>query len=252
MKYIGNKEIFLKFRKMREKNLTLERFKERVERKDRKMNEIQKEYYKSITEFLFATFGETMEANVYEVGEDKKTRLCTKTKNSSKSHGDAIDKYLMPWIRHYDKEQKYVAKIPMKEKNGDLSRISLHFIPNEKGKLVGVLCIKKNITPMVVAANFLNQNLRELTGGPERNLETEVSKKGKLEEENTLLSYSKYMIDEYLESLNTPVDAMSIDDRVKIVEVLNKKGVFQLKGNITEVAKRLDISEKTLYRYLKN
>lgn len=216
------------------------------------MTEIEKEYYKGVIEFLFATFGETIEASLYEIKEDKKSSLYVKTKNSKKEYGEAIDKHLMSWIRNYDKKQKYVAKIPMKEKNGDLSRISLYFIPNEKGKLTGVFYIKKKITPMVLAANFLNQSLQELTGGPERNLEAELAKKVSLGEENTLLSYSKYIVDEYLSSLNTPVYAMSIDDRVKVVEVLNKKGVFQLKGNVREVAKRLDISEKTLYRYLKN
>ena len=221
-----------------------------------KMTELQKEYYKGVIEFLFATFGETIEASLYEVTSDKKTTLLEKTKNCNKEYGEAIDKNFMTWIRNYDKGQKYIAKLPMKEKNGDLCRISFYFIPNEKGKLSGVFCIKKNINPMIVAANFLNQSLKEITGGPERNLEAEVPKKGKTQEneqeENTLLSYSKYLVDEYLDSLHTPVYAMSIDERIKVVEVLNKKGVFQLKGNITEVAKRLEISEKTLYRYLKN
>nr|WP_261665866.1 helix-turn-helix domain-containing protein [Fusobacterium necrophorum] len=39
---------------------------------------------------------------------------------------------------------------------------------------------------------------------------------------------------------------------MKVVEDLQQKGIFQLKGNISTVAKKLEISEKTLYRYLKN
>lgn len=216
-----------------------------------KMTEFQKEYYSGMIEFLSATFGETIEISLFEVLENKRTSLCAKSKNCLKDLGDEVDRNLLFCIREYKKEQKYTAKLPWKEKNGNLSRVSFYYIQDEKKNLTGILCIKKNISPMIVAANFLNESLKALTGGPERNLEEEVSNKGKWKQENTLLKYSQYVIEDYFDSLNVPSYAMTVEERIKVVETLNQKGIFQLKGNIIEVAKRLDISEKTLYRYLK-
>jgi len=34
-------------------------------------------------------------------------------------------------------------------------------------------------------------------------------------------------------------------------EELRRDGVFEIKGKVLEIAKRLDVSEKTVYRYLK-
>jgi len=37
----------------------------------------------------------------------------------------------------------------------------------------------------------------------------------------------------------------------RIARQLQEYGVFELKGQVSEVAKRLGVSEKTIYRYLK-
>ncbi|WP_261787627.1 helix-turn-helix domain-containing protein [Fusobacterium necrophorum] len=75
---------------------------------------------------------------------------------------------------------------------------------------------------------------------------------GQTKQENTLFQYSQYLIEDYFDSLSTVGAAMSIEERMKVVEDLQQKGIFQLKGNISTVAKKLEISEKTLYRYLKS
>ncbi|CAL7873413.1 YheO-like protein [Fusobacterium necrophorum subsp. funduliforme ATCC 51357] len=219
---------------------------------EEEMTEVQKEYYSGIIDFLFAGFGETVEVSLFEVLENQKTSLCAKSKNCSKALGEEMDKNLLFWLRAYRKEQKYIAKLPFQEKNGDLSRVSLYYISDKAGKLTGVLSMKKNITSMIVAANFLNASLKALTGGPERDLAAETAGIGQKKQENTLFQYSQYLIEDYFDSLSTVGAAMSIEERMKVVEDLQQKGIFQLKGNISTVAKKLEISEKTLYRYLKN
>ena len=48
------------------------------------------------------------------------------------------------------------------------------------------------------------------------------------------------------------VSHLSKEERIDIVRELDKKGIFLLKGAITEVAKTLKISDATMYRYLQN
>ena len=40
-------------------------------------------------------------------------------------------------------------------------------------------------------------------------------------------------------------------EKKEVVDALNDRGVFLLKGVVSEVASRLDVSEQTIYRYLK-
>jgi predicted transcriptional regulator YheO len=43
---------------------------------------------------------------------------------------------------------------------------------------------------------------------------------------------------------------MTQNERIAIIQELNKDGVFLLKGAISEVAEQLKVSEVTIYRYL--
>ena len=45
---------------------------------------------------------------------------------------------------------------------------------------------------------------------------------------------------------------MLADEKKRIVGDFNAKGVFLLKGAVTETARRLETSEQTIYRYLKD
>ena len=44
---------------------------------------------------------------------------------------------------------------------------------------------------------------------------------------------------------------MTTEEKKDVVDALNAHGVFLLKGIVSEVASRLDVSEQTIYRYLK-
>lgn len=39
--------------------------------------------------------------------------------------------------------------------------------------------------------------------------------------------------------------------KIKIIRQLNEKGIFQIKGAVSQVAKILNISDPSVYRYLK-
>lgn len=102
---------------------------------------------------------------------------------------------------------------------------------------------------MVGAANFLNKMLKEITGGIERNLTKESDE---VEELGTIEEYSHYLITEYFNGISKPLDAMNTSEKMEIVKSLNKKGIFNIKGSVSELAKRFNTSEKTIYRYLNN
>jgi len=47
-----------------------------------------------------------------------------------------------------------------------------------------------------------------------------------------------------------PVERMSSEEKISIVQQLNANGIFKIKGAISKVALALQTSESTIYRYL--
>ena len=46
------------------------------------------------------------------------------------------------------------------------------------------------------------------------------------------------------------VDRLTQDEKMEIMDILNRKGVFLLKGSVSHVAQALHSSEASIYRYL--
>ena len=44
---------------------------------------------------------------------------------------------------------------------------------------------------------------------------------------------------------------MTMDEKKQVVKKLEEKGIFRLKGVVAEVADSLEVSDQTVYRYLK-
>jgi len=59
------------------------------------------------------------------------------------------------------------------------------------------------------------------------------------------------LISEVLNAYPRSPTLLVMEEKKQIVKKLNDKGVFSLKGAVAEVARRLETSEQTIYRYLK-
>ena len=58
------------------------------------------------------------------------------------------------------------------------------------------------------------------------------------------------MISEALHEAGRPVDAMSRDDKIGVLERLDQRGATQMRKSVEAIAKRLGISRVTAYNYL--
>lgn len=60
----------------------------------------------------------------------------------------------------------------------------------------------------------------------------------------------KAVTDEYLTRFESPAGRLTTAERQQIVQELDRRGVFLVKGSISAVAKQLSCSDVTIYRYL--
>jgi predicted transcriptional regulator YheO len=58
------------------------------------------------------------------------------------------------------------------------------------------------------------------------------------------------ILDDALETMGNAVLFGDKDDRVKLVQLLNEKGVFSVKGSIDRIANLFGVSRVTVYGYL--
>jgi predicted transcriptional regulator YheO len=95
---------------------------------------------------------------------------------------------------------------------------------------------------------IINYDLNEDVFGPEDSIRpaTEI-------EENfgeSLEDLSTTSIEAIVNESGVAPERMSPEEKIEIVRQLNDKGVFLLKGEVSRVAKYLNVSDATIYRYL--
>ncbi|MDR6998465.1 PAS domain-containing protein [Neobacillus niacini] len=150
------------------------------------------------------------------------------------------------------KDRDYISNYKSSSKKNKTLRSSSYFIKDETNKIIGMICVNMDISDVLNARNILDQFI--MIDKP-KNDPVESSKPTfdahlfeNFEEniEELLLSLIKGVLAEY----DIPAERMSPQEKIDVVKKLNEKGAFLLKGGVSEVAKYLDVSEATIYRYL--
>lgn len=154
------------------------------------------------------------------------------------------------------RERNAVINYLSRTSGGEKLRSSTFFIKDEQNRLIGMLCVNvvnstdnllvKNLTEKLVNIlmnNTSNTNVNALISEPvtekiEESLSTSI--------ETVVDSAIEKVIREY----DMPVERMSIDEKISIVQKLNSNGIFKIKGSITKASSILQTSESTIYRYL--
>lgn len=126
-----------------------------------------------------------------------------------------------------------------KTKDGRILRSSSKFFLDEKGTVVGSLCINYDITALMAG----QAAMRKLTNLDEKESKREVFT-GDIDE---LL---EILMKEAVESTGHALDELDKEDKVAVVRYLDNKGVFLVKKSAERVADFLGISRFTVYNYL--
>lgn len=120
---------------------------------------------------------------------------------------------------------------------------STYFIKNE-GRLIGLLCINKDVTTIKQMCSTLHSVLDHFNlAAPQ---ESEYSENL----DNPVSNIMVTRISDVINQSGVSPSRMSMEEKVRIVHRLNESGVMSMKGAVTEVASQLSISVPTVYRYI--
>ncbi len=126
-------------------------------------------------------------------------------------------------------------------KDGRPLRTSHFIFKDEHQQPYAILCVNQDITAIKVLRDELDTllNIKSIE-------EAEVTVNG----ENYVQSLIKQLIFNEIEQQKpTPID--SKETKLAILRALDKKGVFDVKDSVSYVCERINISQATLYNYLR-
>lgn len=217
------------------------------------MDELQKELFVKLTHFLGQVLGANYEI-VFHVISDEGSYIAAIANNHIS--GRTISSPLTSFASELIQEKEYLNKdflcdYKAKVGNSKIVTGSTFFIKNQN-KIVGILCINHDTTELKNAISKIielekvqgfddlldinNQNNLNFTDMG--NIETLSHSIEDILAENIDL---KYLSSGY---------SLSTEQKDEIIRNLNSKGIFNIKGSIAIVAKFLNMSEPSVYRYL--
>jgi len=192
---------------------------------------------------IASTFGKNCEVVLHDIRRPQSSVIAIANGHiTGRSIGSPMTEYGLATLRkgQFDKP---IVNYRKKPKDGKFLKSSSLFIKDEKGKLIGFLCINYDISELTIARNIINDftNIIEDTDFDEDSGESFGS---------TVNEMLSSIVNKTLESVGKPVAFISKEEKVNIVQTLDQKGVFLIKGAIDYVAKVLCVSRYTVYNYL--
>lgn len=196
-----------------------------------------------IIEGLALTFGKNCEVVLHDVKNPQNSILSIYNGHiSGRSVGGPMSEYGLATLKkaQFDKHKiNYLKKTP----DGRILKSSLLYIKDEKGEVIGFLCINYDISEISIVKNILN-DLIDINES-DTNIDSQEESFG-----NTINDVLSNIVNRTLDSMGKPVAFMSKEEKVNIVQILDDKGVFLVKGAVDYIAKVLCVSRYTIYNYL--
>lgn len=216
------------------------------------MNKQTLAQYIILAEFLSKTLGSEYEIVLHDInGENNSIVYIANSNISSRTINDPMTDSTFKYIK--DKtvsNNDYIINNKGIEKYNKIIRSSSLFIKDKENKLAGILCINFNGSKYV---NLAKQILK-LTNMENASIENKYLNNPIEIMDNISSSISvatDNAVSQSLEDSFIPVERLTQEEKISIVRELEAKGVFMLKGAVSEVAEKLAVSEATLYRYIR-
>lgn len=203
------------------------------------------EQAKKLVPFLGEVLGGSNEIVLQDVNPDKMEIVAIANGNvSGRSVGAPMTDLSLKMISEGSwQTSDYECNYTGVTKEGRQLKSSTFFI-KEDGKLVGMLCINQDVGRYRELSNEILE-LGGIEAAPDN-----VAKKIENFSESISEMTATAIRDTLGSESNIPLNRLKQSERMRIVEKLNERGVFMMRGSVSSVANELECSEASIYRYL--
>ena len=212
---------------------------------------LQPQYVK-LTEFLGAALGPDYEVALHDLTDKSRSIIAIANGYiSGREIGAPLTNMALGVLKDESYEwQDYRLHYSGVSAAGNPLRSSTMFI-KEDGKLIGMLCINfddsrfQSFAQQVLTLCHPNQFVQALDQPPE---EGHAARPETFR--NSTEAVAQDAVAHELERLGVPADRLTSEERLQIIDALEKSGIFLLKGAVKDVAAGLGCSQASVYRYL--
>ncbi len=203
-------------------------------------------FYLNFAEFLGRSLDKNTEVVLHEtVGDNPGIVYIYNGHVSGRQVGAPLSEFSQEMVNNKEDHSRFRVNYATVANDGSILRSSSFFIRDDDNTLLGIFCVNSNVSQYLQ----LSEQLRELAG---LSLDEEVED----DEAQIYLTSAKDVILENIQSIltdmnvNTPPNRLTAAEKQIVINMLHKRGIFNLKGSVAKVAAIMCVSEPTIYRYL--
>ncbi len=209
---------------------------------------ILRKYY-GIADYIAAINGSTCEVIVHDISNLQSSIVHIANGHvTDREVGGTITDYALDLIIKQKNMQKdSIVNYMGSTSDGRILRSSTYFIRDDMHELIGLLCVNIDITDLIKARDIL-VNAAALNAEPVNESVSSGSR------EHFNLSVDELVngvIDNAILESGISPDNSNTKQKKELTRMLFDRGVFKLKGAVNVLARRLNISSQSVYRYYK-
>lgn len=226
------------------------------------MNEIVKSFI-PLVDFIAAIGGKNCEVVLHDLSNIDSSIVAIANKHiTNREIGDSLTEFALKKVLGPDHlNEPFIVNYKGQKSDGSQTYRSLtYYIRDYKNKIVGLLCINILIDNYLKFKEIIDEFVcfaPEPSGDSSKSngCAAAVNEKNPVDGEEVFFSSKDEMITEIIDSVLKlfPVSPkrITILEKKQLVEKLRNAGVFQFKHAVPLVAKKLGVSDQTVYRYLR-
>lgn len=192
-----------------------------------------------IADTIHATVGPYCEVVIHDIARPEQSVVHIAGTVTNRPLGAPLTDLVLEKYRKYGDGCEDILSYNTTTREGKTLRSSTTFVRDEAGKIIGCLCINVDLSPVLAWKYFLDSTLDiKATSTIKETFTSDVS--------DALHSILKSVIDSY----SIPVANLPREEKLNIIDQLDEKGVFLVKGAVDLVAAELGVSRYSIYNYI--
>ena len=202
------------------------------------------EPYKALVPFLAELLGESCEILLHDISQPKHSVIAIANGfHTGRKVGSPFTDLAIKIME----EKAYVKRDYLANYNGrskNKNFVSSTFFIKHEGKVIGLLCINRNMAAMTELDLVLQKlkkayNLEGALDDTDESMDTPVG------------DILPRMVASEMRAVGVPPERMTREEKGTVIRNLMNAGIHQMKGAVVEIARQLHLSEPTVYRYIK-
>lgn len=223
------------------------------------MDKELKRHYTLIVDFLGHILGPDYEIALHELDADSNRIVAIANGELTGRHlGSPLSNKMLEFVaENLHETQDYVLRFESTAATGKKMCSNSMFIKGSDGELAGLLCINFDSSRyeelagrvMDLCGGLIAPGVKSGTSLIADNNDPSVDEvKGSYP--TSIAGATASIVSSVVSAYPVEVSRLTQEEKMEIMDTLNRKGVFLLKGSVSYVAKELHSSEASIYRYL--